>query len=132
MEDDIAPLQEIERVDEDQLGEVLMVLDDESPDGLLRVFDLFRAGVPDRFRDIEAALADGRYEDAARASHSLRGSAGAFGAKRLSGMGERLEELCRRSDGPEARRIVEYMRTEFVAFRDILDRRVADVTENRP
>ena len=132
MQDDIAPLQEIERVDEDQLGEVLMVLDDESPEGLLRACDLFRAGVPDRFRDIDAALAEDRYDDAARASHSLRGSAGAFGAKRLSSMGERLEEMCRQSDGPEARQIVEHMRTEFLAFRDILDSRLAEVTKNRP
>src|SRR5215213_5550255 len=110
---------DVERVDEEQLDEVLMVLEGESTEGLLRACDLFRSGVPDRFRDID---------DAARASHSLRGSAGAFGARRLSTMGERLEERCREADGAAAVPIVDQMRAEFLAFRDILDARLAELT----
>jgi len=120
----------VERVDEDQLAEVLMVLEGESTEGLLHACDLFRVGVPDRIRDIDVALAEGRYDDAARASHSLRGSAGAFGARRLSTMGERLEEVTRQADGPAAVRIVDQMRTEFPAFRDILDARLAELTKD--
>lgn len=120
-----------EHVDEALLGEVLMLLDDEDPDGLLRACDLFRSGVPERMREIDAAVHDGRFDDAARASHSLRGSAGAFGARRLSNLGERLESLCLQSDAEAGAALLNEMGEEFRLFRDILDARLAEVTERR-
>ena len=77
-----------DHVDDELLGEVLTMLDDEEPEGLLKACDLFRSSVPDRLRDIGTALAEGRFDDAARASHSLRGSAGAFGARPARATGE--------------------------------------------
>src|SRR5918993_5559136 len=91
-------MEQHEHVDEEMLADVLMLMEDEAADGILRACDLFRASVPDRLDDIGAAIAEGRFVDAARASHSLRGSAGTFGAKRLSALGLRLEELCEKSD----------------------------------
>jgi len=117
-----------DHVDDELLGEVLTLLDDEDPEGLLKACDLFRASVPDRLRDIQSALADGRLEDAARSSHSLRGSTGAFGARRLSGMGEQMEELCHNADAEAAAGLIEQMRAEFEVFRTILDERLAEVT----
>ena len=114
-----------DHVDEEILGEVLMLIEDESTDGMMKACDLFRSGVPERFLEIDAALAESRFEDAARASHSLRGSAGAFGARRLSLLGHRLEQHCREAAGPSAMHVVEEMRAEFVAFRAILDGRLA-------
>lgn len=123
-----APAEADDHVDEEMLADVLMLLEDESPDGLMKACELFRSGVPDRFADIDAALGEGRLDDAARASHSLRGSAGAFGARRLSALGERMEQLCRESDGPAAVRLLEDMRAEFLVFRDILDARLAELS----
>lgn len=116
-----------DHVDDELLGEVLMLLDDEGPEGLLKACDLFRLSVPDRLRDIGTALAEGRFEDAARASHSLRGSAGAFGARRLSSLGELMEQRCRDAEGTAAVALLGEMRAEFDVFRDILDQRLADV-----
>ncbi|CAN5203841.1 hypothetical protein BH24ACT1_BH24ACT1_08640 [soil metagenome] len=56
---------------------------------------------------------------------SIRGSAGAFGARRLSSLGEHLGQLCRESDGPSAVLLVEEMRAEFLVFAAILDGRLA-------
>ncbi len=120
-----------DHVDEELLDEVLTLLDDEEPDGLLRACDLFRAAIPERMRDIGAALHQGRFDDAARASHSLRGSAGAFGARRLSSLGERLEVMCLQLDGEPAGVLLDEMRDEFRLFDDILDRRLAEVTGGR-
>jgi len=120
-----------DHVDEELLEEVLMLLDDEEPDGLLRACDLFRSGLPQRIAEIDAALHQDRLDDAARASHSLRGSAGAFGARRLSNLGEQLEGMCLRSEGDSAAALLEEMRDEFRLFRDILDRRLAEVTGRR-
>ena len=119
---------ENDHVDEEILGEVLMLLQDEASEGLMRACDLFRSGVPARLGEVDAALADNRFGDAARASHSLRGSAGAFGARRLRSLGERLEQFCRESDGPSALRVAEEMRAEFVIFRAILDDRLAKLS----
>lgn len=114
-----------DHVDEELLADVLMLMEDESAGGILKACQLFRSSVPDRLDEIGAALADRRFEDAARASHSLRGSAGAFGARRLSALGLRLEELCLASDQAGAAAVLEEMRAEFVVFRDILDARLA-------
>jgi HPt (histidine-containing phosphotransfer) domain-containing protein len=120
-----------DHVDEELLNEVLMLLDDEAPDGLLRACDLFRSAIPQRMGDIEAALGAGRFDDAARASHSLRGSAGAFGARRLSSLGEQLESLCVHGDGVPAASLIAEMRDEFELFRVILDARLAEATAGR-
>lgn len=117
-------MEEDDHVDEEMLADVLMLMEDEAADGILRACDLFRASVPDRLDEIGTALAEGRFVDAGRASHSLRGSAGAFGARRLSALGLQLEELCRESDGAGATEVLDEMRTEFLVFRDILDARL--------
>jgi HPt (histidine-containing phosphotransfer) domain-containing protein len=117
-------MEQDEHVDEEMLADVLMLMEDEAADGILKACDLFRASVPERLDDIDAALAEGRFVDAGRASHSLRGSAGAFGARRLSALGLRLEELCRDSDAGAAKETLAEMRAEFLVFRDILDARL--------
>ena len=116
-----------DHADEDLLAEVLMLLHYESPEGLTKACDLFRAGVPERLAEIDTALAEGRFDDTARSSHSLRGSAGAFGARRLRSLGERLEQLCHESDGAAAVPLIEEMRGEFLVFRAILDGRLAEL-----
>lgn len=120
-----------DHVDEELLGEVLMLLDGEDPEGLLRACDLFRSGIPQRMVDIDGALHQGRFDDAARASHSLRGSAGAFGARRLSSLGERLEGMCMLSEGESAAALLDEMQDEFLIFRDILDSRLAAISDGR-
>lgn len=117
-------MEQDDHVDEEMLADVLMLMEDEAADGILRACDLFRASVPDRLDDIGSAISEGRFVDAGRASHSLRGSAGAFGAKRLSALGLHLEELCRKSDAGGATEVLGAMRAEFLVFRDILDARL--------
>ena len=119
------PLDAEDHVDEDLLTEVLMMAADEGGEGILKACDLFRSSAPERLDDIGSALADGRLDDAAQTSHSLRGSAGAFGAKRLSMLGMRLEEACREFDAAGAERLLAAMRVEFLVFRDIFDARLA-------
>jgi HPt (histidine-containing phosphotransfer) domain-containing protein len=116
-----------DHVDEELLAEVLMMAGNTAADGILKACDLFRSSVPHRLNDIGSALGEGRLDDAAQTSHSLRGSAGAFGAKRLSMLGMRLEAACRQSDLAGAEGLLAEMRGEFVVFRDIFDARLARV-----
>ena len=109
-----------DRVDEEILDELFVVMGDGGADGLLKACDLFLAGVPSRLADVRAALAEGRLEDAAQGAHSLRGSAGTFGARRLSAMTLTLERLGREGDVRGATALLDDMEVEFRIFRAIL------------
>ncbi len=123
----LRPPQEEDRVDEEILDELFLIMGDGGSDGLAKACDLFLAGTPRRFADIAAALAEGRFADAAQGAHSLRGSAGAFGARRLSALTITLEQLCRDGDRPAAAALVEEMRGEFRIFRAVLTARLAQL-----
>lgn len=116
-----------EVVDEEILLELFTMLDDGSPDGLISACNMFLVGVPDSLAELEGALASGRLDEAGRTAHRLRGTAGAFGARRLSALAERLERLCGQGDATSTGRIVETMRDEFVLFRAILASRLASL-----
>lgn len=115
-------------VDEEILEEVFTVFDGEVPEGLLRACDLFRTGVPARLDDVEAAVGEGRPEQAARLAHSLRGSTGAFGARYLSELAGQLEQSCGDGDAAVAVALVAEMRAGLTVFQAILDARLAAVT----
>ncbi len=113
------------RLDEEILGELFEIMAEDGGDGLVTAYDLFLTGVPARFAQMDDALAEGRFDDAARAAHTLRGSAGSFGARGLSGLTTLLEERCRQHDPAGAALLVEEMRDEFRIFRAILADRLA-------
>ena len=113
------------RLDEEILGELFEIMAGGGGDGLVTAYDLFLTGVPVRFAQMDDALAEGRFDDAARAAHTLRGSAGSFGARRLSGLTTLLEERCRQHDPVGAALLVDEMRDEFGIFRAILVDRLA-------
>ena len=61
------------------------------PDVLAEVLNLFLVEVPPRMDRLRNAWASGNIEEVHRAAHSLKGSAGNIGARRLS-------EVCRQLD----------------------------------
>lgn len=117
-----------DNVDDELLSELFTVLGDASPDGLIRACDLFLTGVPARLADAEDAVAEARLDDAGRLAHSLRGSAGAFGARHLGRLAEQLEMVCGQADPKSAGPLVEEMKVEFAAFRTILTSRLASIS----
>ena len=109
-----------ERVDEVNLAELFELMAAGGGNGLRTVYDLFLTGVPTRLAQMDDALAGNRLDDAARAAHTLRGSAGSFGARRLSALTTLVEDRCRRHDPAGAARVVDEMREEFRIFGGIL------------
>ncbi len=89
---------------------------------------MFLTGVPARLADIESALADGRMDDAAKAAHSLKGTGGAFGARRLGDVAARLERACREMDHASTPGLMEDLHLEFLVFRTILEARLAHLS----
>ena len=117
-----------DRVDEAILDELFLIMGDAGSDGLVKDCDLFLTGVPSRLTDLQAAVADARFQDAAQGAHSLRGSAGAFGARRLSVLTLTLERLCRERDVAGATALVDEMEAEFRIFRGILVARLGQLS----
>ena len=116
-----------DRVDEEILSELFMVFEDRFADGLVDVCDTFRTSVPARLAEIDAALVEGRFGEASRAAHNLRGSTGTFGARRLSALATCLEDECGKGDRIAGLSLLDDMRAEFAIFRDILDARMAQL-----
>jgi hypothetical protein len=58
----------------------------------------------------------------------MRGSAGAFGARRLSMLTLTLERLCRDGDSTGANGLLQEMETEFRLFRAILVARLGQLS----
>ncbi len=118
-----------DRVDEEILSELFMVFEDGMADGLVNACDTFRTSVPARLADIDAALVEGRFEEASRAAHSLRGSTGTFGARRLSALAMCLEDECGKGDHIAGLSLLDDMRAEFVIFLEIFNARMAQLPE---
>jgi HPt (histidine-containing phosphotransfer) domain-containing protein len=112
-------------VDEEVLAELFTLLGEGRPDGLLETFDLFLSNVPGRLAAAEEGLANGSLADVGGVAHSLRGTAGAFGARGLAALATRLEEACLAGDEATAAAVVRQMRREYEAVRDVLTARVA-------
>lgn len=114
-------------VDEDMLSELFTLMDDGSADGLVRACNLFLVGVPDHLAAAECAVAEGRLADAARVAHSLRGTTGAFGARRLCQLADHLQMACERDEQGSAGSLIEAMRSGFRSFQPVLAAHLAAV-----
>ena len=112
-------------VDEEILDELMDLLGEAVPAGLAEAFDLFLTSVPVRLAAVEHALAEGRLDAATQTAHSLRGSAGAFGARRLSELAGRQEQLCATGDGAAAAAMLEPMRSQFATVEVLLRSRLS-------
>jgi len=117
-----------DRIDEEILGELLTVFGDGIPAELVNICDLFLTSVPARLGDIDVALAAGHLDEAAHSAHSLKGSTGAFGARRLSVLASRLQEACEEADASAAAPLLAEMSDEFLVFRDVLVARLSQLS----
>jgi two-component system sensor histidine kinase/response regulator len=86
LRDDAPPL------DPDTLAELRTLLPDVGADALLEVFQLFLDDIPQRLHTLKQAVQDGDRGRVGRAAHTLCGSSGSIGAKKLSSLARSLEE----------------------------------------
>jgi HPt (histidine-containing phosphotransfer) domain-containing protein len=114
-------------VDEAILSELFRVIGDADPSSLRQTCDLFLTNAPTRMADAAVALADGRFADAGRLAHRMKGSAGVFGACRLSGLADRLEHACDDADVGSGGSLLEQMTVELAAFGTILRARLVSL-----
>ena len=117
-----------DRVDEELLAELDLGAGGPSGGGAALV-GLFVDETARRIDGLRRAVDEGDLHEAARLAHSLRGSSGAFGARRVSALGAELETACTggHADRAALLALVATLEVEFDAFRAILSSRL-----NRP
>jgi CheY-like chemotaxis protein len=71
-------------------------------------------------QELRQAVEGDGFLEAARIAHTLRGSAGTFGALRVSQLGADLEAACRRGDRREATALLAGLEAEWAAFQDVV------------
>ncbi|MDQ6727052.1 MAG: PAS domain S-box protein [Actinomycetota bacterium] len=98
--------------------DVLADLEDLSGDPAL--FEVFVTETSNRIEVLDRAVSIGDMGEAARSAHSVRGSAGAFGARGLGALSTELEVACRAGDRPAAIGLVAAIRSEFDGVRRLL------------
>jgi HPt (histidine-containing phosphotransfer) domain-containing protein len=83
------------------------------PDVLAQVLNLFLDEVPQRMDRLRNAWAAGNIEEVHRAAHSLKGSAGNVGARRLYEVCNRLDEKGQSGDLSGVATLVDALGVEF-------------------
>ncbi len=97
--------------------EVLQMLADlqepGEPDLLRELLTLFLRDTPERLDVVRQAVADGNLDAAARAAHSLKGSAANLGALDLHELASQTEQRARAGDTSGVRTLLEQLDEEF-------------------
>lgn len=83
------------------------------PDVLAEVLQLFLREVPPRIDRLRIAWGAGNIEEMCRAAHSLKGSAGNIGARRLFAVCRQLDDSGRAGDLATAGSLVDALGVEF-------------------
>jgi HPt (histidine-containing phosphotransfer) domain-containing protein len=83
------------------------------PDVLAEVLNLFLEEVPPRIARLRNAWRAGNIQEVHRAAHSLKGSAGNIGARRLFEVCRQLDDLSKSGDPAAAAPFVDALGVEF-------------------
>ena len=83
------------------------------PDVLTEVLKIFLQEVPLRIERLRTVLAAGNIEEVQRAAHSLKGSAGNIGARRLHEVCRQLDEKGRAGESVGLAPLVDALAAEF-------------------
>ncbi len=83
------------------------------PDVLTEVLKLFLDEAPKRLERLRDAWQERNAPDLQRAAHSLKGSAGNIGAKRMYEICRQLDERGKANDFPGAKHLIESLAAEF-------------------
>jgi HPt (histidine-containing phosphotransfer) domain-containing protein len=109
-------------LDPEAIANLRAVNPDDGGEFLRELIDIFLADTPDRIAEIEKALGAGETEVVARAAHSIKGSAGNFGAVELASLARGIEQQGNARDFTAARAGLAGLRAEFDRVRSVLER----------
>lgn len=97
----------------DQALEDLRALNPEDPAFLRELIELFLQDVPQRFAELEQALAKGDAALLTRAAHTIKGSCSNFGAANLAAVALQMEHQGKENSFSEAKATLPALKAEF-------------------
>ncbi len=100
-------------IDESQLDELRMLSDDDGPDILGELIDIFLEDTPSRLIDLAQAVGNGDAEGTMQNGHALKSSCAQLGALQLSEYCRQLEAMGRAGDIQGAQPVVAAAQAEF-------------------
>ena len=109
-------------IDEDVFAGLLGLVSEQRPRFVHDLLELFLARSDEGLGRIGAALASGDLDEAYRASHSLKTSAGMLGALRLQVLFTELNEAAEAGRSGAAERLYEGVVAEHVKVREVFSR----------
>ena len=96
------------------------------PDVLAEVLKLFLEEVPPRIARLRNAWQAGNIQEVHRAAHSLKGSAGNIGARRLFEVCRQLDDISKSGDLPAAAPFVDALGVEFGKVESAIRKLIGD------
>jgi HPt (histidine-containing phosphotransfer) domain-containing protein len=113
-----------EVLDQAVLDELLSFADDGDPELLLDLIQMFLDDGHVKVQAVAEGLANGDFDKAERAAHSLKGSSGNLGARLLQDVCEALQNTTRHHKLDESRRLVPQLQSTYAdaetALRQVL------------
>jgi signal transduction histidine kinase/HPt (histidine-containing phosphotransfer) domain-containing protein len=100
-------------IDEKVLEQLRAILDEDYPETLSEMIEIYLDEAPKLLEAIRAAVSQGDAESLMRAAHSLKSSSASLGAVELSGKFKDLEALGRQQTTQGAEQILSQVETEF-------------------
>ena len=107
-------------IDDSKLDDLRMLSDDDGPDILSELIDIFLDDTPARLMDLAHAVASGDPEGTMQNSHALKSSCAQLGAMQLSEYCGQLEAMGRAQDIRSAPPILAAAQAEFERARAAL------------
>jgi HPt (histidine-containing phosphotransfer) domain-containing protein len=111
-------------LDPDVLQSIRQVQEHGEPDLLTELANLFLEDAPQQLEVLRKALDDGDASSVKRVAHTLKGSCGNMGAKRMAAVCAELQDIARSGDLARAPVLVEYLQAEFARVRQALEAEV--------
>ncbi len=100
-------------LDPDALVNLRLLSPDDGGAFMRELIEVFLQDAPTRMEEIESGFAARDAATVSRAAHTIKGSAGNFGAKRLAAVSLRMEQLAKEETLEEARALLPDLKADF-------------------
>jgi CheY-like chemotaxis protein len=116
-EREIAPNSRDALLDQSALANLRKLQEDGEPDILAEFVAIFANDIPKRLENLQSALKSGDYASVQRIAHTLKGSCGNLGARKMSQIALELERLASSdaADLPLAELLLSQLRSAFIS-----------------
>lgn len=117
-----------EVLDMSVLEELMSFADDGDPELLVDLVHMFLEDGPSKVKAVIQGLELGDFDKAERAAHSLKGSSGNLGARRLQDVCEKLQNSTRHHQLSESQQLVPELSSSYAEAEVALRKVLADYT----